>query len=380
MNIFFKKKNTLSPSELFSIKLLSRLLEKNDNKNVLVSPARIMSILTFMSCFTDNETRKCIFKILSITRDDAIRYLTKECLLPSDNYETFVREKDKEVIKVENCSSVWVDSSIPTSDVFDAVSKEWYFKKVVASLCSDETKQRINDYVRNGTNGMIRNMNVDFSPITKAILVDCLYFRGKWRMTFDTSNTKPDVFYSTNSEHIVPFMKVWLMFGQYYSCRTFQAIELEYRCYCVDRSYSMRLYLPNDNRTCEDILRIIKKNRSGIEFKTKPIILSMPKFNMSKEEKMTGVLKIMGLDIEKIKYHIFKDNDEGLMINDIIQQGSVKVTEKGTEAGVSTYTSLILGRPRKIHYKEMKVNRPFIFEIVEKHSGLRLFAGVVNKV
>jgi serine protease inhibitor len=68
------------------------------------------------------------------------------------------------------------------------------------------------------------------------------------------------------------------------------------------------------------------------------------------------------------------------MINDIIQQGSIRVTERGTEAGVSTYTSLKLGFPRKIHYKQMKVNRPFIFEIVEKHSGLRLFAGVVNKV
>jgi serine protease inhibitor len=105
----------------------------------------------------------------------------------------------------------------------------------------------------------------------------------------------------------------------------------------------------------------------------------MPKFNMSKGEYLSGVLKDIGLDIEKIKYHI-KDNGEGLMINDIIQQGSVKVTERGTEAGISTYTHLILGLPRKIHYKEMKVNRPFIFEIVEKHSGLRLFAGVVNKV
>ena len=199
-------------------------------------------------------------------------------------------------------------------------------------------------------------------------------------MTFDTSDTKPDIFYSTNSEKIVPFMKVRLRFGDYYSCRTFQAIELKYRCYCEDRSYSMRIYLPNENKSCEDVLRIIQKRKSGIEFKTKPIILSMPKFNLSKEEKLSDVLKNIGVDIAKMKSYIFKDNGESLIINDIIQQGSMRVTERGTEAGVSTYTSLILGHPRKIHYKEMKVNRPYIFEIVEKHSRLRLFAGVVNKM
>jgi serine protease inhibitor len=338
-----------------------------------------MSILFFLSHFTDNDTKKQIGKLLSITDDEAIHYLTKEYLLPSDNYESWVSEEYKNVIKVENCSSVWVDSSISTSDVFDVVSKEWHFEKVVTSLCSDETKQRIKDYVKMHTNGMIKNMNVDISTITKAVLVDCLYFKGKWCMTFDTSDTKPDIFYSTNSEKIVPFMKVWLMFGHYFSCRTFQTIELEYRCYCEDRSYSMRIYLPNEDKSCDDVLRIIQKRGSCIEFKKKPIILSMPKFNMSKGEYLSGVLKDIGLDIEKIKYHI-KDNGEGLMINDIIQQGSIRVTERGTEAGVSSYTCLTLGLPRKIHYKQMKVNRPFIFEIVEKHSGLRLFAGVVNKV
>jgi serine protease inhibitor len=348
--------------------------------NILVSPARITSILAFLSHFTDEETKERIRRILSITDDDVIRYLTKDSLLPSNNYGSWSSEEYRKLLTIENSSSIWIDSTISTSDFFDAVSKEWGYEKVVTSLCSDETKQRIKNYVKMYTNGMIKNMNVDFSPSTKAVLVDCLYFKGKWRMTFDTSDTKPDVFYSTNSEKIVPFMKVRLRFGDYYSCRTFQAIELKYRCYCEDRSYSMRIYLPNENKSCEDILRILQKRGSGIEFKTKPIILSMPKFNLSKEEKLSDVLKNIGVDIAKMKPYIFKDNSESLMINDIIQQGSFKVTEKGTEAGVSTYMSLILGRPRKIHYKEMKVNRPFIFEIVEKHSGLRLFAGVVNKI
>ena len=54
MNTFNKKQSALSPYELFSIRLLSQLLEKNGNMNVLVSPARIMSILFF--CHTSLTT------------------------------------------------------------------------------------------------------------------------------------------------------------------------------------------------------------------------------------------------------------------------------------------------------------------------------------
>ena len=92
MNTFNKKQSALSPYELFSIRLLSQLLEKNGNMNVLVSPARIMSILAFLSNFTDDETKKHIIKILSIT-DGSNRYLTKESLLPSDNYESWASEE-----------------------------------------------------------------------------------------------------------------------------------------------------------------------------------------------------------------------------------------------------------------------------------------------
>ena len=83
--------------------------------------------------------------------------------------------------------------------------------------------------------------------------------------------------------------------------------------------------------------------------------------------------------IDNIQLPVSESN-QGLVIDNIIQQGAIKVTEKGTEAGVSTYTRMILGKPRKINYLEIKINRPFVFEIVEDHSGARLFAGVVNQL
>lgn len=117
-----------------------------------------------------------------------------------------------------------------------------------------------------------------------------------------------------------------------------------------------------------------------MEFKDTPVLLKMPRFSIKEKENISSVLKSLGLDMTQIPLFIYPDKNESLLLDDIIQKGAVKVTEKGTEAGLSTYTFMILGMPRRIIYKEMNVNHPFIFEIIEKYSGLRLFAGIVNEV
>lgn len=378
--MFNKKQIDPHLFEVFSLKVLTALSENAAGKNVLVSPARIMSLMALLSSFTNEQTRTRIAKILGIASEDMLHYLKKDQLLPSDNYYSWASSDDCELPTVENTSSAWIDSSIATSPQFDSVLKDWEFEKNVVSLSSEATKLRINDYVKVHTKGMIHDIDVDISELAKVVLVDCLYFKGKWSYTFDTSDTEPDVFHSAYSDNIVPFMKNKYMFGNYYSCQTFQAIDLEYRCYCEDRSYSMRIYLPHEGKSCNDVLRVMHNHKNGIELKNVPVLLKMPKFVIKEKENISLVLNRLGLDMARMHLFIFPDKNESLLLDDVIQKGAVKVTEKGTETGMSTYTSMKLGRPRKIIYIEMNVNRPFIFEIIEKHSGLRLFAGIVNEV
>lgn len=378
--MFNKKQIDSNLFEAFSMKVLAALSENAADKNVLVSPARIMSLMALLSSFTNEQTRTRIAKILGIAIEDMFHYLKKDQLLPSDNYYSWASSDDCKLPTVENTSSAWIDSSIATSPQFDSVLKDWEFEKNVVSLSSEATKLRINDYVKVHTKGMIQDIDVDISELAKVVLVDCLYFKGKWSYTFDTSDTEPDVFHSAYSDIIVPFMKNKYMFGNYYSCQTFQAIDLEYECDCEDRSYSMRIYLPHKGKSCRDVLHLMLNQKYGIGFENTPVLLKMPKFVIKEKENISLVLNGLGLDMAQMPLFIYPDKNESLLLDDVIQKGAVKVTEKGTEAGISTYTSMFLGRPRKIKYKEMNVNRPFIFEIIEKNSGLRLFAGIVNKV
>ena len=378
--MFNKKQIDSNLFEAFSMKVLAALSENAADRNVLVSPARIMSLMALLSSFTNEQTRTRIAKIIGIANEDMFHYLKKDQLLPSDNYYSWANSDIRELPTVENTSSAWIDPSIATSPHFDSVLKDWEFEKKVTSLSSEATKQQIKDFVKVHTKGMIQDIDIGVSELAKVVLVDCLYFKGKWSYTFDTSDTEPDVFHSAYSDDIVPFMKNKLMFGDYYSCQSFQAIDLEYECDCEDRSYSMRIYLPHKGKSCRDVLHLMLNQNYGIGFENTPVLLKMPKFVIKEKENISLVLNGLGLDMAQMPLFIYPDKNESLLLDDVIQEGAVKVTEKGTEAGIATYTCMMLGKPRKITYKEMNVNRPFIFEIIEKHSGLRLFAGIVNEV
>lgn len=378
--MFNKKQIDSNLFEAFSMKVLAALSENAADRNVLVSPARIMSLMALLSSFTNEQTRTRIAKIIGIANEDMFHYLKKDQLLPSDNYYSWANSDDCELPTVENTSSAWIDPCIATSPHFDSVLKDWEFEKKVASLSSEATKQQIKDFVKVHTKGMIQDIEIGVSELAKVVLVDCLYFKGKWSYTFDTSDTKPNVFHSAYSDDIVPFMKNKLMFGDYYSCQSFQAIDLEYECDCEDRSYSMRIYLPHKGKSCSDVLHLMLNQNYGIGFENTPVLLKMPKFVIKEKENISLVLNGLGLNMAQMPLFIYPDKNESLLLDKVIQKGAVKVTEKGTEAGIATYTCMMLGKPRKITYKEMNVNRPFIFEIIEKHSGLRLFAGIVNEV
>lgn len=377
MNLFNRSK-CQNPLERFSVTMLSEMI--NDDKNLLISPCRLMSLLSFLYGYSSEESKRRIEMLLGIdfkNTEQVHNSMSQSVILPTENYESWVRDDEKQLVKATICSSLWIDPSVTVSEGVNKTLREWIIEKKIFSFSSTDLQKEIKDHVAKYTNGLIKNLSLSIDSETKGMLMDCLYFQGKWRMTFDTEDTKPDTFIGIKKQRTIPFMRVRLMFGEYYTCQTFCAIKLSYRCYCEDRSYSMRIYLPKEDKTCSDILYTLQKRKDSIEYKTKPVILYLPKFSLKSTVSFSDLLSING--IGKIQLPL-SENNQSLVIDKIIQQGAIKVTEKGTEAGISTYTVMYLGLPRRIKYYEMKINRPFVFEIVEDHSGARLFAGVVNQL
>lgn len=71
-----------------------------------------------------------------------------------------------------------------------------------------------------------------------------------------------------------------------------------------------------------------------------------------------------------------------MQISDIAQQVKIKVDEQGTEAAAVTFMAEAGCCPPEVEptLKVMRVNKPFLFEIVEESTNTILFSGVINNI
>ena len=65
----------------------------------------------------------------------------------------------------------------------------------------------------------------------------------------------------------------------------------------------------------------------------------------------------------------------GLYISDVIHQAVISVDEEGTEAAAATAVISDTGTTDEDEPVEIKVDRPFIYAIIEHESGTVLFLG-----
>ena len=94
-----------------------------------------------------------------------------------------------------------------------------------------------------------------------------------------------------------------------------------------------------------------------------------------KEKNLKDVLSDMGMGIafsNNAEFSLFED-DIPAAISRVIHQSFLEVNEEGSEAAAATLIEFVktsIPQPRKL-----EINRPFLFFIMEKHSGLILFSG-----
>lgn len=106
--------------------------------------------------------------------------------------------------------------------------------------------------------------------------------------------------------------------------------------------------------------------------------LSLPKFKFSYENKLNDELERLGMGLAFSNQADFRGIEEngGLAISEVKHKTFIEVNEEGTEA--AAVTSVGIFTTSMPQYYQLNFDRPFLFFIREKTSGLILFAGQVN--
>ncbi|NWZ83628.1 SPB4 protein, partial [Poecile atricapillus] len=249
----------------------------------------------------------------------------------------------------------------------------------------EEVRDKINFWVENETKGKIKDLFAAgfIDPSTVLVLVNAIYFKGKWAVEFKKEDTKEMYFHLNKNER----RKVQMMFQEGNFNMTIieelktKIIELQY----FNNEMSMFILLPEDDSEdfaglqqleCALTYEKLAEWTSLAMMQPLRVKVYLPQFKMEESYVLNSTLQEMGVmnvfewgkaDLSGIS---MKD---GLVVSKAIQKTIVEVTEEGTEAGCSMgLLAMPLCCPETY---EFKADRPFLFFIRHNQTNAILFFG-----
>ncbi|KAK4312091.1 hypothetical protein Pmani_016445 [Petrolisthes manimaculis] len=375
---------TLSPHfprnvEKFGLNLfreVSQVVQK-DGRSVFVSPYSIWSALVLAYLGSDGETKKQM--------ETAMFFPSKTVAYMNWNALKFVLEgnphKTSNTVDLNMANWAYFNQSLNLNRcLYDSL-----FELQRIDFTNPRAAQAaINKDVSDVTRGLIPELLPILPASTRFVIVNAIYFKGKWKVPFSPTETRKQQFLGLErgSSSIVDVMvqKAGLFKHGYSQSLDANIIELPYQ----DTNISMFVMLPANHLTTQIILDNLNQQTFSEAYRSmanKSIHLVFPRFGLSTT--LTAELKdvLYNAGIQDLlnpwrgNLTAFTVDRTPLYVDEVIHKATVEVTEEGTVAAASTgLINTRFGGPPPI---EFIVTRPFVFLITDKHTGITLFAGNV---
>ncbi|XP_077411145.1 serpin peptidase inhibitor, clade B (ovalbumin), member 1, like 3 [Vanacampus margaritifer] len=253
---------------------------------------------------------------------------------------------------------------------------------------ADVAKGKINSWVEEKTQGKIKNLIIQLKNSTKMVLVNAIYFKGKWNQEFDEKLTLEAPFrINKNDTKRVMMMRQKSKFNfipiPELNC---QGLEMPYE----GKDVSMFIFLPNeieDNTTGLEKLerelthdQIMKWTNPKNMERDVEVDVGLPRFKMEVRYELEDVLIGMGMvdafDGDRSDFSGMSPVID-LALSQVIHKAFIEVNEEGTEAAAATAVIVVERtslRPPKVP-KVFIADHPFLFVIRHNPSTTILFAG-----
>lgn len=344
---------------------------ENEGKNVMISPLSISSALSMTINGANGETREAMLEALrlkGITVDavnKAYRDLTKALI-----------SVDKRVL-ISIANSVWTEDDFNVKKAFIDVLTQYYDAQSEAFDINDpNAPARMNAWIENKTNGLIKDMIESLDDNTVMLLINAIYFKGKWASEFDRTKTENLPFYLTSGSVNVPMMKQKSDFSVYEG-NGFVMAEFPYG----QGNFVMDVILPDQSSSLSGTMNLISDaNFNGwiSQMRKRETDVTFPKFKYGFKKKLKDVLSNMGMGIAFTDAADFSNISEqyDLLINEVTHQSFIETDEEGTEAAAATVVEIGLTSVGPTSF-EFRMDRPFIFIIRETTTNSILFMGRV---
>lgn len=360
----------------FGVRLFQTSMEKG--KNTLISPLSVLYALAMTTNGADGETLAQMEQVLGMDVDNLNSYMLAYLdLLPE--------AKD---YKMSLANSIWFkdDPNFLVEQSFLQTNADYYGAGAYKAAFDEGTRNDINNWVKEHTDGMIPEILDEIPDEAIMYLVNALAFDAKWADEYEEHQIREGRFTMEDGTR----QDVDMMHSEEYTYLE-DDMATGFIKYYKDRRYAFVAMLPNEGVTVSQYvdsltgehLRDLLNNPQDLT-----VFASIPKFETEYDIEMSEVLQEMGMtDAFDLRVADFSRlgtyNVDGMniCINRVLHKTFISVTEQGTRAGAATAVEMVAeGAAEIIEYKEVVLDRPFVYMLIDCETNLPFFIGSMMNV
>ncbi len=354
--------------------------------NLAISPASISTALTMTYGGARGETATAMARGLHLasTPEDATR-------LAGAAVQTF-DDPSRTAYELAVANRLFGDRSYHFDPAFvrrtgDAFGAELEAVDFVGA--TEEARHTINDWVSDRTHERIDELlpGGSVSADTRLVLVNAVYFHGRWAVPFDVASTFDAPFHTAAGDVTAATMhRVGGYYGEgHEAAGEVQLFALPYAASADGHdAMSMLFVLPRDAGALPAIERdldaaTVARWASAVS-PNDEVEVALPRFRMEIDAfSLRPALTAMGLG------PIFEDSADftgmsesgqpGLYVSDVFHQVFVELNEEGTEAAAATAVTMVADCAAMSEPPRFTADHAFLFFLRDESTGAILFAG-----
>ena len=374
----------------FAADLYRQLSQTADGGNLFFSPH---SVATILALTTDGARGRTAREMVSVLKLQA--RIDGQGVPDLSNVQSAIAalhsqlDSRDDTTELTVANALWADAGMPLRKPFVqgvlAADPAAAIENVDFRKDSEMARTRINNWTDRKTSGRIKELLAagSLNDLTRLVLTNAVYFRGDWATQFQSNRTRPTDFTVAGGGEPV---RVPLMFGLvqagYADQDGFSVLDLPY----AGGKLSLLVILPDQVDGLSKIETQLSSDwlaKRIASLKTQQVRVGLPRFRLETQYSLKQTLSDLGMPTafgRSADLTGLTDASEGqqLSISQVQHKAFLEVNEQGSEAAAATAV-VVTARSARPRSAAFIANRPFLFAIRDRASGLLLFLGRLSQ-
>ncbi len=364
--------------------------------NVLISPQSVMTALSMTENGAAGTTLKEMEKTLAGTDKTGAARLT------GDQFDQYLGAMNTRLTGIDPghviytaANSIWAKQGyVQVKDSFLQKNKTRHQAAFYEAPFDEQTVTDINNWVYNNTRNMIDKIIGELTDDNRMLLINTIAFEGKWEIPFgDHQVDKNGEFTAASgnkqkvtmlSERIGTDLKPYIQVaGGDGFVKHYKGSEIAFVGLLPPKGMSVDEYVAS--LSGQEFRKGWSERSNAFE-----VDLKLPQFKLDYDTSMKDTLQEMGIriaftdDADFSQMIVPTAETEAVKISDVLHKTHIEVDKDGTKAAAAT--AVIIDKaatafpPKKPPVKEVYLDKPFVYALVDTQTGIPLFLGTMNSM